>query len=227
MYTKDTKTLVNFFKNDYDILGRDLNFCMNHLNENERGFCQCFSEKFIEKSSDSKLMRSFMLCSTFFDQFFYTHYRSIYTEFSNEFNFPKIYAHGMGGHASPSWFVYKFHGYDKKAFGYEVRAVRNFCDGPTCVTCDDGIQNGYETGVDCGGHDCIPCITIQERLDAGETPCDIYADGAGPPVDSLYGRFYEGGLIFYFDTLTCVGMVATNSDVIATTWGCSGTPGSR
>ena len=36
MHTKDTKTLVNFFKNDYDILGKDLNFCMNHLNENER-----------------------------------------------------------------------------------------------------------------------------------------------------------------------------------------------
>ncbi len=25
-------------------------------------------------------------------------------------------------------------------------------------TCDDGIQNGDETGVDCGGNDCVPCI---------------------------------------------------------------------
>ena len=123
IHMKNTKTLINFFKNDYDILGRDLNFCMNHLSENERGFCQCFSEKFIEKSSDSKLMRSFMLCSTFFDQFFYTHYRSIYTEFSNVFNFPKIYAHGMGGHASPSWFVYKFHGYDKKADWKNIKDI--------------------------------------------------------------------------------------------------------
>ncbi|MCB0650497.1 MAG: HYR domain-containing protein, partial [Saprospiraceae bacterium] len=24
-------------------------------------------------------------------------------------------------------------------------------------TCDDGIQNGNETGVDCGGPDCVPC----------------------------------------------------------------------
>lgn len=32
----------------------------------------------------------------------------------------------------------------------------NFClsSGPTC---DDGIQNGNETGVDCGGPDCPPC----------------------------------------------------------------------
>ncbi len=26
-------------------------------------------------------------------------------------------------------------------------------------TCDDGIQNGQETGVDCGGPDCAPCVT--------------------------------------------------------------------
>ena len=26
-------------------------------------------------------------------------------------------------------------------------------------TCDDGIQNGNETGVDCGGPDCAPCAT--------------------------------------------------------------------
>jgi hypothetical protein len=29
------------------------------------------------------------------------------------------------------------------------------CDN--CATCDDGIQNGDETGVDCGGADCPPC----------------------------------------------------------------------
>ena len=34
------------------------------------------------------------------------------------------------------------------------------CGGPECApcpTCDDGIQNGEETGVDCGGPDCAPC----------------------------------------------------------------------
>ncbi|MFK7808710.1 MAG: M12 family metallo-peptidase [Saprospiraceae bacterium] len=30
------------------------------------------------------------------------------------------------------------------------------CAGPTCT---DGIQNGNETGVDCGGPDCAPCNT--------------------------------------------------------------------
>ena len=32
------------------------------------------------------------------------------------------------------------------------------CDAPTEPTCSDGIQNGNETGVDCGG-DCAPCQT--------------------------------------------------------------------
>ena len=29
-------------------------------------------------------------------------------------------------------------------------------------TCDDGIQNGEETGIDCGGPDCAPCVTTVE-----------------------------------------------------------------
>ncbi len=29
-----------------------------------------------------------------------------------------------------------------------------------CSTCNDGIQNGSETGVDCGGPDCAPCCPV-------------------------------------------------------------------
>ena len=36
----------------------------------------------------------------------------------------------------------------------------NFClGGGSGPTCDDGIQNGNETGIDCGGPDCPPCNT--------------------------------------------------------------------
>lgn len=40
------------------------------------------------------------------------------------------------------------------------------CGGPDCApcaptpTCSDGIRNGNETGVDCGGPDCAPCSTV-------------------------------------------------------------------
>lgn len=33
-------------------------------------------------------------------------------------------------------------------------------DCPPCPTCDDGIKNGDETGVDCGGSDCEPCTGV-------------------------------------------------------------------
>ena len=30
-------------------------------------------------------------------------------------------------------------------------------------TCADGIMNADETGVDCGGADCAPCVTMAEQ----------------------------------------------------------------
>ncbi|MEM9888707.1 MAG: fibronectin type III domain-containing protein [Bacteroidota bacterium] len=37
--------------------------------------------------------------------------------------------------------------------------------------CDDGIQNGDETGVDCGGSDCPPCVVA-----SCETPTDLLSN---------------------------------------------------
>ena len=123
LHTKNTMTLINFFNNDYDILGRKLNFCLNHYNQDVKGFCQCFTEKFIEESSDKKLMRSFLMMSIFFDQFIYTHYNYYYDDLRKTFNFPKLFQHGLGGHACPTWFVYRFHGYDKKVDWHSVRKI--------------------------------------------------------------------------------------------------------
>jgi hypothetical protein len=39
-------------------------------------------------------------------------------------------------------------------------------------TCSDGIQNGSETGVDCGGPDCEPCHCTNGILDGDETGID-------------------------------------------------------
>ncbi|MEM1219859.1 MAG: M12 family metallo-peptidase, partial [Bacteroidota bacterium] len=36
-------------------------------------------------------------------------------------------------------------------------------DCPACPTCNDGVQNGNETGVDCGG-DCAPCPCTGENV---------------------------------------------------------------
>ncbi len=41
---------------------------------------------------------------------------------------------------------------------FTTSQTSNFClGGPPAPTCNDGIQNGDETGVDCGGSNCEPC----------------------------------------------------------------------
>ncbi|MBV6653223.1 MAG: zinc metalloprotease, partial [Mameliella sp.] len=48
-----------------------------------------------------------------------------------------------------------------------------FCTDPPTATCDDGIQNGGETGVDCGGPNCPACPTCNDGIQNGsETGID-------------------------------------------------------
>ena len=77
--------------------------------------CQCGSEELIAQSAESARFRAAMLVLVFLDQFTYSHYRKVYAAFSTEFPIPKLRQHSFGGNASPSWFVYSEHGYDKKA----------------------------------------------------------------------------------------------------------------
>jgi hypothetical protein len=41
-------------------------------------------------------------------------------------------------------------------------------DCPACPTCNDGIQNGDETGIDCGGSDCPACPTCNDGIQNGD-----------------------------------------------------------
>jgi hypothetical protein len=47
-------------------------------------------------------------------------------------------------------------------------ALSTKCDPPVQATCDDGIQNGNETGIDCGG-DCTPCQTGNQYCESSGT----------------------------------------------------------
>jgi len=50
------------------------------------------------------------------------------------------------------------------------------CNDGSCFSCSDGIQNGNETGIDCGGPDCEPCECQNQYsysvspICSGETP---------------------------------------------------------
>ena len=77
------------------------------------------------------------------------------------------------------------------------------CGGPDCgpcPTCDDGVQNGLETGVDCGGPDCLPCETVcgENTTDVEVCIDNVCADaGSNVCVPIFFGNFTElGGFQF-------------------------------
>ena len=73
--------------------------------------------------------------------------------------------------------------------------VTDFCLGnPPEPTCNDGIQNGDETGVDCGGSSCAPCSTSNVVLNEGyfETGWDNWVDGGSDCARVSSANSYEG-----------------------------------
>jgi hypothetical protein len=83
------------------------------VHNEERGVCQCGTERLIESSRHPEEIRAFLLVGVFVDQLIYTHYGHLYAWFVERYRFPKLYAHGGGGMASPSWLVYTRYGYDQ------------------------------------------------------------------------------------------------------------------
>lgn len=63
-------------------------------------------------------------------------------------------------------------------------------------------------------------LSIQERLDNGETPISLY--NSGIEVNELYGANYSGGIISYLNTDTGTGFVSAKMDQATNIeWGCS------
>ena len=62
-------------------------------------------------------------------------------------------------------------------------------------TCDDGVQNGDEEGVDCGGTNCAPCMTMEPTTPA-PTPTRDAAD-----VISVFSDAYMDIAVSEFSTV--------------------------
>ncbi len=71
-------------------------------------------------------------------------------------------------------------------------------DCPACPTCSDGVQNGSETGIDCGGPDCNVCETCDDGIQNGD---ETGVDCGGPDCDpcsssgseELFAHYFESG----------------------------------
>ncbi|WP_046746098.1 M43 family zinc metalloprotease [Kordia zhangzhouensis] len=100
-------------------------------------------------------------------------------------------------YGSGSYTITGPNGVIKSGGSFTSSEATDFCFGstPPTPTCDDGIQNGDETGVDCGGSSCAPCQTGGTTvLHEGyfETGLDGWEDG-GSDCFRYSGSFsYEG-----------------------------------
>ncbi|MCO6475864.1 MAG: hypothetical protein J5I94_04545 [Phaeodactylibacter sp.] len=92
------------------------------------------------------------------------------------------------------------------------------------ATCTDGIQNGEETGIDCGGPDCPPCeIGVQGRWQSS-------GDNVAPllvslfATDSIYAEFNTDNtyLVEQYDTsgakLTLEGTYTQKESGVGDIW---------
>lgn len=73
-----------------------------------------------------------------------------------------------------------------------IEEARNQCVPTSCV---DGLKNGSETDVDCGGSACAPCATGKScaaTLDCAEVSCDYL--GAAATHTCLAPTCYDGAL---------------------------------
>lgn len=83
------------------------------------------------------------------------------------------------------------------------------CQKDEVATCSDGLQNGTETGIDCGG-DCVPCAlpdaTIQGFVQKGP-----FLNGSSVQLNELDSSYTQTGVSFTTQILDNLGSFAFNT----------------
>ncbi len=89
-------------------------------------------------------------------------------------------------------------------------------------TCDDGIQNGDETGIDCGGSSCAPCnsggddVLLESYFESG---WDGWSDGGNDCSRYSGSRSYEGSYSIFLRDNSGVASSMTSQSLDLTAYG--------
>ncbi len=100
------------------------------------------------------------------------------------------------------------------------------CDAIVCLNGGDCVDGDCKCPPGFTGDRCEIVLSIQQRLNLGEDPLSLVKGGI--LLDSLYGKLYAGGMIFFIDMNDSIpdiqGMVAAVEDQASgsSEWGCSG-----
>jgi subtilisin family serine protease len=88
------------------------------------------------------------------------------------------------------------------------------CYAAVVPTCTDGVQNGDETGIDCGGNSCVPCATpcVSQTIDSNdfEAGWGIWNDG-GSDVARVSNSSYSNSGSFSIQLRDNSGSVSSTT----------------
>lgn len=99
--------------------------------------------------------------------------------------------------------------------GYEQDVDCGGVDCDPCPTCDDGELNGDESGIDCGGSDCDPCECLCDCTNGIQDGLEDYIDCGGPNCEPCEASisWLSSGVQFYGDASASAEIVGTNLQI--------------
>jgi hypothetical protein len=99
--------------------------------------------------------------------------------------------------------------------GYEQEVDCGGVDCDPCPTCDDLELNGDESGIDCGGVDCEPCECLCDCTNGIQDGLEDYIDCGGPNCEPCAAEitWMNAGVQYFGDATATAELVSGNLQI--------------